>query len=59
MIDKVQIFQTLNNKQKALLANAMLSYTFAAGEPIFRENDEASTFYLIQKGKVKVEIPKK
>jgi signal-transduction protein with cAMP-binding, CBS, and nucleotidyltransferase domain len=55
-IEQVDIFEGLSNKQKLNLANALKIMIYQKGERILIKNELANAFYIINEGKVTVEL---
>lgn len=47
---QVPILYNLSDRQLWQLARAMIGQTFSKGDVVFRKNDVADTFYIIQQG---------
>ncbi len=47
MIEKISLFQFLNNKQKYSLSNSIKSLHFNAGDVIFNTGDLSQALYII------------
>ena len=58
-IEKASIFKYLTSKERNLLAYNTNTLRFEEGATIFKEKDDASSFFIIIRGKVDIEIPGK
>ena len=59
IVNRVKIFSYLNNKQKSIIANNLVRQNFKKNDCIFKLDEPANSFYIIEKGSVKIEIPGK
>jgi len=53
-LNRVHILQSLNDLERAKIADVLRPMKFQQGQVIFREGDEGSDFFLIQEGRVLV-----
>lgn len=50
------LFQFLSNNQMNSIAYAMTTLKYQPNNPIFKEGDDANSFYIITEGEVKIFI---
>jgi signal-transduction protein with cAMP-binding, CBS, and nucleotidyltransferase domain len=55
-VSKLPLFSFLSNKQKDAISYNMNTLKYREGEAIFKENDDASSFYIIISGLVEIQI---
>jgi NTE family protein len=58
-IDKITLFKYLTSKEKTNLAYHTHSLKFNKGDVVFKEGDDANSFFIIISGSVKLDIPHK
>lgn len=58
-VNKLPLFSFLTEKQKDSISYNMVSLRYDDEEVIFKESDDANSFYIIVKGKVEINIPGK
>jgi len=58
-VSKLQIFSFLSNKQKDAISYNMNTLKYQEGDAIFKEGDDAASFYIIISGLVEIQIPEK
>lgn len=51
-LDSINFFNAMTISQKNAIAHALSSQKFKLGQPIVREGDQASSYYIIQSGEV-------
>jgi cGMP-dependent protein kinase 1 len=59
IVNRVKIFSYLTNKQRHIIANNLVRRPFQKDECIFLVNEPANSFYIIEKGSVRINIPGK
>ena len=58
-IQKAHIFNYLTSREKNAIAYNAHSLKYQKGEVLFKEGDDANSFYMVIKGKISIEIPGK
>ena len=58
-VSKLPIFSFLSNKQKDAISYNMNTLKYQDGDSIFKEGDDAASFYIIISGLVEIQIPEK
>ena len=57
VIDSVEIFEPLADEEREVIAKSAMRHIYAPGEVIFRKGDQGDSMFIINRGKVEVQIP--
>ena len=58
-LQKVPLFQFLSKNQLNSIAYAMNTLKYQSGSIIFKEGDDANSFYIVAEGSVRIDVPGK
>ena len=58
-IKNAHIFNYLTSREKNAIAYNAHSLQYQKGDILFKEGDDANSFYMVIKGKIEIEIPGK
>jgi len=54
IVNRVKIFSYLTNKQRHIIANNLVRQPFQKDEVIFKIDEPANSFFIIERGSVKI-----